>query len=102
MFNLLRGNIVSNNISNEWCKKCSTVTLSFTGDNVIDNEEFEYVLSEFGVSEKVARQAFTIFTQVSRHLFVANAKNISGIKIANIILDAHYNMVVGTQIPTPY
>jgi len=35
-----------------------------TGDNVIDNEEFEYVLSEFGVSPRTARQAFTIFTQV--------------------------------------
>jgi hypothetical protein len=38
---------------------------------VIDNEEFEYVLSEFGVSEKVSRQAFTIFTQVSR-MYVCN------------------------------
>ena len=37
----------------------------FTGDNIIDNEEFEYVLSEFGVSERTARQAFTIFTEVS-------------------------------------
>ncbi len=31
---------------------------------MIDHEEFEYVLSEFGVSERTARQAFTIFTQV--------------------------------------
>ena len=38
--------------------------LDRTGDNVIDNEEFEYVLSEFGVSPRTARQAFTIFTQV--------------------------------------
>ena len=37
---------------------------TFSGDGIIDNEEFEYVLSEFGVSEKTARQAFTIFTQV--------------------------------------
>lgn len=37
--------------------------LDRTGDNVIDTEEFEYVLSEFGVSEKIARQAFTIFTE---------------------------------------
>ena len=35
-----------------------------SGDGVVDNEEFEYVLSEFGLSEKVARQAFTIFTEV--------------------------------------
>ncbi|TRY68920.1 hypothetical protein TCAL_05220 [Tigriopus californicus] len=38
--------------------------LDRTGDNVIDTEEFEYVLSEFGVSERIARQAFTIFTEV--------------------------------------
>merc|ERR550539_819288 len=37
--------------------------LDRTGDGVIDHEEFEYVLSEFGVSERMARQAFTIFTQ---------------------------------------
>merc|ERR1712117_844669 len=37
--------------------------LDRTGDNIIDNEEFEYVLSEFGVSERTARQAFTIFTE---------------------------------------
>lgn len=37
--------------------------LDRTGDGIIDHEEFEYVLSEFGVSERVARQAFTIFTQ---------------------------------------
>ena len=41
--------------------------VSSSGDNVIDNEEFEYVLSEFGVSERTARQAFTIFTEVSRN-----------------------------------
>ncbi len=35
------------------------------GDNVIDKEEFEYVLTEFGVSPRDARQAFTMFTQVS-------------------------------------
>ena len=35
-----------------------------TGDGIIDNEEFEYVLSEFGCSERVARQAFTIVTKV--------------------------------------
>ncbi len=40
----------------------------FAGDGVVDNEEFEYVLSEFGVSEKMAKQAFTIFTEV-RKLF---------------------------------
>lgn len=40
-------------------------TQTFLGDNVIDNEEFEYVLSEFGISERISRQAFTIFTEVS-------------------------------------
>lgn len=35
-----------------------------TGDGLIDHEEFEYVLSEFGVSERTARQAFTIVTEV--------------------------------------
>lgn len=39
-------------------------THTHTGDNIIDNEEFEYVLSEFGVGERTSRQAFTIFTQV--------------------------------------
>lgn len=39
--------------------------LDRTGDNVIDHEEFEYVLSEFGISEKDARKAFMIFTEVS-------------------------------------
>ncbi len=38
--------------------------LDRTGDSVIDNEEFEYVLTEFGVSPRTARQAFTIVTQV--------------------------------------
>jgi len=33
------------------------------GDNVIDVEEFSYVLSEFECSEKTAKQAFLIFTQ---------------------------------------
>jgi hypothetical protein len=42
----------------------STTCYWFLGDSVIDHEEFEYVLSEFGVSERTARQAFTIFTQV--------------------------------------
>jgi len=37
--------------------------LDRTGDGIIDNEEFEYVLSEFGCSERVARQAFTIVTK---------------------------------------
>ena len=47
------------------------------GDGLIDHEEFEYVLSEFGVSERNARQAFTIFTQVESrktlpmHLFLS-------------------------------
>ena len=36
------------------------------GDGIIDNEEFEYVLSEFGCSERVARQAFTIVTKVGK------------------------------------
>ena len=45
--------------------------LDRTGDGVIDHEEFEYVLSEFGVSERVARQAFTIFTQVSSYFTYA-------------------------------
>ena len=38
---------------------------------MIDNEEFEYVLSEFGVSERTARQAFTIFTEVSRNSIIS-------------------------------
>lgn len=37
-----------------------------SGDGVIDQEEFEYVLSEFGVRERTARQAFTIVTQVRK------------------------------------
>ena len=36
------------------------------GDGIIDHEEFEYVLSEFGVSERTARQAFNMFTMVSK------------------------------------
>ena len=39
--------------------------LDRTGDNIVDGEEFEFVLSEFGIKEKDARQAFTIFTEVS-------------------------------------
>ena len=35
------------------------------GDGVIDTEEYEYVLSEFGIKEKDSKQAFLIF---SRHL----------------------------------
>ena len=41
------------------------------GDGVIDHEEFEYVLSEFGVSERMARQAFTIFTQVGQNICIS-------------------------------
>ena len=37
-----------------------------SGDNFIDVEEFSYVLSEFECSEKTARQAFLIFTQVRK------------------------------------
>ena len=44
--------------------------LDRTGDGVIDHEEFEYVLSEFGVSERTARQAFTIFTQVGQQFLI--------------------------------
>jgi len=36
--------------------------LDRVGDGVIDHEEFEYVMSEFGVSEKTARQCFNMFT----------------------------------------
>ena len=49
-------------------------TLLFAGDGVIDHEEFEYVLSEFGVSERMARQAFNMVTQVSLHSFVSSSK----------------------------
>ena len=35
------------------------------GDGVIDTEEYEYVLSEFGMKEKDSKQAFLIF---SHHL----------------------------------
>ena len=35
------------------------------GDGVIDTEEYEYVLSEFGIKEKDSKQAFLIF---SHHL----------------------------------
>ena len=50
----------------DWAHNAITHTVaSFpSGDGVVDNEEFEYVLSEFGLSERVARQAFTIFTEV--------------------------------------
>ena len=37
-----------------------------TGDGIIDHEEFEYVLSEFGVSERTARQAFNMCTMVGQ------------------------------------
>ena len=37
--------------------------LDRTGDGEIDSEEFEYVLCEFGIKEKDARQAFEIFSQ---------------------------------------
>lgn len=36
--------------------------LDRVGDGIIDHEEFEYVLSEFGVSERTARQAFNMCT----------------------------------------
>ena len=49
--------LLSINLRNIFCFKL--------GDGIIDNEEFEYVLSEFGCSERVARQAFTIVTKVS-------------------------------------
>ncbi|XP_023349795.1 calexcitin-2 isoform X1 [Eurytemora carolleeae] len=39
--------------------------LDRTGDGRIDTEEYEYVLSEFGIRERDARQAFLIFTQNS-------------------------------------
>jgi len=39
--------------------------LDRTGDGKIDIEEFEYVLSEFGIKEKDSRQSFQIFTQYS-------------------------------------
>ena len=37
--------------------------LDRTGDGEIDTEEFEYVLSEFGIREKDSKQAFEIFSQ---------------------------------------
>ena len=46
---------------NQWFDDFSFIL----GDNVIDVEEFSYVLSEFECSEKTAKQAFLIFTQVS-------------------------------------
>ena len=39
--------------------------LDRVGDGVIDTEEYEYVLSEFGIKEKDSKQAFLIF---SHHL----------------------------------
>ena len=39
--------------------------LDRVGDGVIDTEEYEYVLSEFGMKEKDSKQAFLIF---SHHL----------------------------------
>ena len=50
------------------------ILFTFAGDGVIDHEEFEYVLSEFGVSERMARQAFNMVTQVSLHSFVSSTK----------------------------
>ena len=37
--------------------------LDRVGDGIVDTEEYEYVLSEFGIKEKDARQAFLIFSQ---------------------------------------
>ena len=37
--------------------------LDRTGDGEIDTEEFEYVLSEFGIREKDSKQSFEIFSQ---------------------------------------
>ena len=37
--------------------------LDRVGDGIIDTEEYEYVLSEFGLKEKDARQAFLMFSQ---------------------------------------
>ena len=55
--NFMEKYLLSINLRNIFCFKL--------GDGIIDNEEFEYVLSEFGCSERVARQAFTIVTKVS-------------------------------------
>ena len=41
-------------------------------DGIIDNEEFEYVLSEFGCSERIARQAFTLVTKVGKYTVYYN------------------------------
>ncbi|XP_070178166.1 calexcitin-2-like isoform X2 [Littorina saxatilis] len=38
-----------------------------TGDGVIDAEEFEYVLSDFGVSSKDARTCFLLFSNNNEH-----------------------------------
>lgn len=38
-----------------------------TGDGVIDSEEFEYVLSDFGVSPKDARNCFLLFSNNNEH-----------------------------------
>ena len=37
--------------------------LDRTGDGEIDSEEFEYVLTEFGIRGKDSKQAFEIFSQ---------------------------------------
>ena len=37
--------------------------LDRTGDQEIDTEEYQYVLTEFGVRDRDARQAFQIFSQ---------------------------------------
>ena len=37
----------------------------FAGDGVIDAEEFEYVLSDFGVPSKDARTCFLLISNVS-------------------------------------
>jgi len=42
--------------------------LDRTGDGLIDTEEYEYVLSEFGIKEKDARRAFMLFTENSNRL----------------------------------
>ena len=36
-----------------------------SGDGVIDEEEFVYVLTDFGVRERFSRQAWKMFTQVT-------------------------------------
>ena len=43
----------------------SMLLLLLTGDGKVDAEEFEYVLSDFGVPPKDARCAFLMFSCVS-------------------------------------